>query len=57
MPNGTMPASSTGALRSTASAAGLQTVLRYQRVGSSRYFDAAGMPGRTVGLNEEAASR
>lgn len=28
----------------------LKTVLNYQQVGSTRYFDAAGFPGRTVGL-------
>jgi len=54
-PDGVMPAVSAGALQSTAGAAGLQTVLRYQQVGSNRYFDAAGIPGRTVGL--EAVSR
>ena len=31
---------------------GLQTVLRLQVVGDHLYFDAAGFPGRTVGLNE-----
>jgi len=25
-------------------------VLNYQQVGGTRYFDAAGFPGRTVGL-------
>ena len=30
---------------------GLRTVLNYQRVGGTRYFDAAGFPGRTVGLS------
>jgi arylsulfatase A-like enzyme len=29
---------------------GRRTVLEYQVVGSTRYFDAAGFPGRTVGL-------
>jgi arylsulfatase A-like enzyme len=29
---------------------GLRTVLNYQQVGTTRYFDAAGFPGRTVGL-------
>jgi arylsulfatase A-like enzyme len=32
------------------SADGLRTVLRYQTVGSTRYFDAAGFADRTVGL-------
>jgi len=30
---------------------GQKTVLDYQRVGGTRYFDAAGFPGRTVGLS------
>ncbi|MGN6149811.1 MAG: alkaline phosphatase family protein [Rhizomicrobium sp.] len=30
---------------------GQKTVLEYQRVGGTRYFDAAGFPGRTVGLS------
>ena len=29
---------------------GLTTVLEVQQVGTTRYFDAAGFPGRTVGL-------
>jgi hypothetical protein len=37
----------------------LRTVLQYQSVGRTRYFDVTGFPGRTVGLFEEskAASR
>jgi len=34
---------------------GLRTVLNYQVVGSTRYFDAAGFPGRTLGLDERSA--
>lgn len=30
---------------------GQKTVLEYQRIGGTRYFDAAGFPGRTVGLS------
>jgi len=30
---------------------GLVTVLDMQTVGTTRYFDAAGFPGRTVGLS------
>ena len=30
---------------------GQKTLLEYQRVGETRYFDAAGFPGRTVGLS------
>jgi hypothetical protein len=36
---------------STPAANGQKTVLEYQRVGGTRYFDAAGFPGRTVGLS------
>jgi arylsulfatase A-like enzyme len=57
LPDGAMPAVTAATLRSSASAAGLQTVLEYQQVGSTRYFDAAGFPGRTVGLSEKAAGR
>jgi hypothetical protein len=31
---------------------GLATVLNIQMVGTTRYFDAAGFPGRTIGLSE-----
>jgi hypothetical protein len=37
-------------LRSAPGADGLRTALRYQEVRGVRYFDAAGVPGRTVGL-------
>jgi arylsulfatase A-like enzyme len=37
-------------LRSVPSKTGLFMVLQYQTVGETRYFDAAGIPGRTVGL-------
>ncbi|MEI9989613.1 MAG: alkaline phosphatase family protein [Rhizomicrobium sp.] len=39
-----------GTLRSAPGAGGLATVLEYQDVGGVRYFDAGGIPGRTVGL-------
>lgn len=39
-----------GWLASKPAANGLKTVLDYQQVGGTRYFDAAGYPGRTVGL-------
>ena len=39
--------------RATPTADGLATVLKYQTVGDKRYFDAAGIPGRAVGLDEE----
>jgi hypothetical protein len=38
-------------------AQGLRTVLETQRVGDTRYFDAAGFPGRTVGLTATPAQR
>jgi len=43
-------------LRSTPTSDGIATVLRLQRVGDQLYFDAAGFPGRTVGLDAPLAS-
>jgi hypothetical protein len=57
LPGGEAPDVSNQVLRSQPGAADLATVLMVQRVGSTRYFDAAGFPGRTVGLAEKAASR
>jgi hypothetical protein len=37
-------------IRAQPGAAGLQTVIDEQIVGTTKYFDAAGFPGRTVGL-------
>ena len=39
-------------LESKPAANGQKTILRYQQVGGTRYFDAAGFPGRTVGLGK-----
>jgi hypothetical protein len=39
-------------LQSKPAANGQKTVLRYQQVGQTVYFDAAGFPGRTVGLGK-----
>jgi len=39
------------AMRSKPAKNGLVTELRYQTVGNTRYFDAAGFAGRTIGLN------
>jgi hypothetical protein len=50
MPGGTVPHAATKRM-SSAPADGLATVLEYQQVGDTRYFDAAGFPGRTVGLS------
>jgi hypothetical protein len=51
LPGGAMPEMKKGTLSSPAAAAGLRTVLNWQEVGSTKYFDAAGFPGRTVGLD------
>jgi arylsulfatase A-like enzyme len=56
MPNGAMPKSTSDSIKSPASANGLRTVLNFQRVGSQRYFDTAGFPGRTVGLDAETGN-
>jgi hypothetical protein len=45
-----MPAYSSETIVSDPSPNGLRTVINAQRVGETRYFDAAGFPGRTVGL-------
>jgi len=57
MPNGTTPKAFSGVTKSQAAANGLRTVLNFQRVGSQRYFDAAGFPGRTVGLDAEGGKQ
>jgi arylsulfatase A-like enzyme len=56
MPNGQMPKVETHTLQSPPAANGLRTVLNFQQVGTTKYFDAAGFPGRTVGLNGSAVS-
>lgn len=40
-------------LASEKAANGVQTLLNVEQVGDTRYFDASGMPGRTVGLVEK----
>jgi hypothetical protein len=57
MPNGKTPKAFSGVTKSQAAANGLRTVLNFQRVGSQRYFDAAGFPGRTVGLDAEGGKQ
>jgi hypothetical protein len=57
LPNGIIPKAADGKIVSKPAANGLQTVLKYQRVLSHRYFDAAGFPGRTVGLDAEAGKQ
>jgi hypothetical protein len=54
MPKGRVPKFDAHTMRSQPNKDGLRTVLNYQQVGSTRYLDAAGFPGRTVGLRESA---
>jgi hypothetical protein len=56
MPDGATPKAISDTIRSDP-ANGLRTVLKLQRVGSQRYFDAAGFPGRTVGLDAEDSKK
>ena len=51
LPNGTVPQMASRVVTSEPAANGLATVLDVQMVGPTRYFDAAGFPGRTVGLS------
>jgi arylsulfatase A-like enzyme len=57
MPNGATPRGTSGSVSSRASANGLKTVLQFQRVETQRYFDAAGFPGRTLGLEAEGGKQ
>jgi hypothetical protein len=57
MPNGGAPRATSDVLKSEPSANGLRTVLNFQRVGTQRYFDAAGFPGRTVGIEGETTKQ
>jgi len=50
MPDGPMPQVEVHSMQSEPGANGLRTILNYQQVGTTLYFDAAGFPGRTVGL-------
>ena len=54
MPGGAVPVVETKVLVSEAGSGGLRTVIDEQKVGDTRYFDAAGFPGRTVGLSTGA---
>jgi type I phosphodiesterase/nucleotide pyrophosphatase len=57
LPNGATPQAFSGTVKSKPSANGMRTVLKYQRVLAQRYFDAAGFPGRTVGLEAETGKQ
>jgi arylsulfatase A-like enzyme len=50
MPGGTTPDFTSRTRASKPDANGLRTLLRYQSVGETKYYDAAGFLGRTVGL-------
>jgi Type I phosphodiesterase / nucleotide pyrophosphatase len=57
MPNGATPQAYSGTVKSQAAANGLRTVLNFQRVATQRYFDAAGFPDRTVGLEVDGGKQ
>ncbi|MFL6791039.1 MAG: alkaline phosphatase family protein [Bradyrhizobium sp.] len=57
MPNGATPQAYAGTIKSKPSANGLRTVLNFQRVGTQRYFDTAGFPGRTLGLDADGGKQ
>jgi Type I phosphodiesterase / nucleotide pyrophosphatase len=57
LPNGIVPKSADGTITSKPAANGLRTVVKFQRVLSQRYFDVAGFPGRTVGLDADAGKQ
>lgn len=57
MPGGATPRGISGSVSSRVAANGLKTVLQFQRVESQRYFDAAGFPGRTLGLEADSGKR
>ena len=50
MPNGAMPLTLSGTMRSKPDEDGRVTVVKYQVANKTKYFDAAGYPGRTLGL-------
>ena len=50
MPKGILPKWNETMIISSPDRYGNQTVVQMQSIGSSRYFDAAGYPGRTLGL-------
>jgi predicted AlkP superfamily pyrophosphatase or phosphodiesterase len=57
LPNGVTPKVIEAKAVSKPAANGLQTIVKYQRVLSQRYFDAAGFAGRTVGLDGDAGAQ
>ena len=57
LPNGIIPKTADGSIVSKPAPNGLKTVVKFQRVLSQRYFDVAGFPGRTVGLDAESGKQ
>jgi hypothetical protein len=57
MPNGAMPHAQRGVVRSEPDAAGHVTMVLTQTIGTTRYFDAAGYPGRTLGLPADSGQQ
>jgi arylsulfatase A-like enzyme len=57
LPNGIVPKAADGTIVSKPAPNGLQTIVKYQRVLTQRYFDVAGFPGRTVGLDADAGKQ
>jgi hypothetical protein len=57
LPNGIIPKAFGGKIVSKPASNGLQTMVKFQRVLSQRYFDAAGFAGRTVGLDAEGGKQ
>ncbi|WP_045834944.1 alkaline phosphatase family protein [Hyphomicrobium sp. 99] len=53
--DGSVPTWERKTLVSEPSSSGLRTILNYQVAGETKYFDAAGFEGRTVGLVPDAA--
>ena len=56
LPNGAVPQVTGRVVMSEPAPNGLATVVNKQTVGDTRYFDAAGFPGRTVGLSSTPLS-
>ena len=52
MPGGAIPIAVSHCKQSLPGAGDLRTTLLYEQVGETRYFGAAGFPGRTVGLTK-----
>jgi arylsulfatase A-like enzyme len=56
LPNGAEPLVASGTKASVPDSLGHATEVRFQQVGATLYYDAAGYPGRTLGLGGDAGS-